>query len=220
MHENKREVHVYDYVDFDAPMLARMFDKRRRAYESQGYTVERPASALPGWPEAVELPADGHWKRQFESSVLRLAQDGVDAAVAGLFVRMTDELNVERADVTRVRSASEAFLFRHLQDMPDTRDRFQLNAHLPIAFGEQGHMEVDFLDAHARLVIELDGPQHLADVEAYRRDRRKDALLQENGYFVLRFLAEDPGTRLDVVLDAIKRTLAHRERASTFGVSG
>lgn len=27
----------------------------------------------------------------------------------------------------------------------------------------------------------------------YRRDRRKDQLLQENGYFVLRFLAEDVG---------------------------
>jgi len=39
--------------------------------------------------------------------------------------------------------------------------------------------------------------QLLADAEAYRRDRRKDALLQENGYIVLRFLAEDVGKRLD-----------------------
>jgi len=30
-----------------------------------------------------------------------------------------------------------------------------------------------------------------AGAEAYRRDRRKDILLQENGYLVLRFLAED-----------------------------
>jgi len=44
----------------------------------------------------------------------------------------------------------------------------------------------------------------------YRRDRRKDLLLQENGYFVLRFLAADVGTHLDDVLDAIQRTLAHR----------
>jgi very-short-patch-repair endonuclease len=34
--------------------------------------------------------------------------------------------------------------------------------------------------------------------------------LQENGYFVLRFLAEDVGTRLDDVLDTILRTLSHR----------
>ena len=52
---------------------------------------------------------------------------------------------------------------------------------------------MDLLCAEARVVIELDGAQHLSDAEAYRRDRRKDTLLQENGYFVLRFLAEDVG---------------------------
>jgi hypothetical protein len=39
----------------------------------------------------------------------------------------------------------------------------------------------------------LDGGQHLSDPVAYRRDRRQDQMLQENGYFVLRFLAEDVG---------------------------
>ena len=114
-----------------------------------------------------------------------------------------------------MRSASEAFLFRHLQARSDTRDRFRLNARLPIPFGDLGHMEVDFLEADARLVIELDGPQHLADVDAYRRDRRKDALLQENGYLVLRFLAEDLGTRLGAVLDDIERALARKDRGVT-----
>ena len=71
-------------------------------------------------------------------------------------------------------------------------------------------MEVDLLCADARIAVELDGGQHLADPEAYRRDRRKDVLLQENGYFVLRFLAEDVGKHLDAVLDAILRTLSHR----------
>ena len=63
-----------------------------------------------------------------------------------------------------------------------------------------------------RLVIELDGAQHLADLEAYRRDRRKDALLQQNGYFVLRFLAEDVGKQIDHVLDTILDALANRQR--------
>jgi very-short-patch-repair endonuclease len=58
----------------------------------------------------------------------------------------------------------------------------------------------------------VDGAQHLEDVDAYRRDRRKDLFLQENGYFVLRFLAEDIGKNLDDVLDAILRTLASRQR--------
>jgi hypothetical protein len=51
----------------------------------------------------------------------------------------------------------------------------------------------------------------VADPVAYRRDRRKDRLLQESGYFVLRFLAEDVGRELDLVLDAILRALAHRQ---------
>ena len=72
-------------------------------------------------------------------------------------------------------------------------------------------MEVDLMCAEAGVVIELDGAQHLADAEAYRRDRRKDALLQQNGFFVLRFLAEDVGKHLDQVLDAILGTLVHRE---------
>jgi very-short-patch-repair endonuclease len=58
--------------------------------------------------------------------------------------------------------------------------------------------------------IELDGPQHLADVDAYRRDRRKDQLLQENRYLVLRFLTEDVGKELDRVLDTILRVLVQR----------
>jgi very-short-patch-repair endonuclease len=71
-------------------------------------------------------------------------------------------------------------------------------------------MEVDLLCESARLVIEIDGPQHHGDPDAYRRDRRKDALLQRHGWLVLRFLAEDLGKRLDAVLDAVLRTVAGR----------
>ena len=62
----------------------------------------------------------------------------------------------------------------------------------------------------ARLVIEIDGIQHLASKDAYRRDRRKDLLLQQNGYIVLRFLAEDVSKNLDMVLDTILRILSKR----------
>jgi superfamily II DNA or RNA helicase len=50
LHEGKREVRVYDYADLNVPMLSRMFDRRCRGYESLGYTILLPASALPGWP--------------------------------------------------------------------------------------------------------------------------------------------------------------------------
>ena len=39
--------------------------------------------------------------------------------------------------------------------------------------------------------------------------------LQENGYFVLRFLAEDVGKDLDMVLDTIKRALFSRRDCNT-----
>ena len=42
----------------------------------------------------------------------------------------------------------------------------------------------------------------------------KDALLQERGYFVLRFLVEDVGKQLDQVLDTILRVIAVRDRES------
>jgi len=70
--------------------------------------------------------------------------------------------------------------------------------------------KVDLLDADTHIAIELDGGQHLGNEEAYRRDRRKDVLLQESGYHVLRFLCEDVGKRLDEVLDIIIRALSHR----------
>ena len=59
----------------------------------------------------------------------------------------------------------------------------------------------------------IDGPQHLNDPTAYRRDPRKDALLQAHGYFILRFLADDLGKHLEMVLDTVLRTMAGRERA-------
>ena len=101
-----------------------------------------------------------------------------------------------------------------MKTLPETAGKFSLNAELPIPFDGRGAMEVDLLCAQARVAIELDGAQHLNDAEAYRRDRRKDALLQANGFFVLRFLAEDVGKHLGDVLDAILRALAGRQRAS------
>ena len=95
----------------------------------------------------------------------------------------------------------------------DSYDRFFPNQDtLPIPFNQRGTMEVDFLYSEARLVIELDGLQHLDDTEAYRRDRHKDSLLQEHGYFVLRFLTEDVGKDLDAILDRTLRIMIHRTR--------
>jgi superfamily II DNA or RNA helicase/very-short-patch-repair endonuclease len=212
LHDAKREVRVYDYADLDVPMLARMFDRRCRGYEAVGYTIVLPASAISGWPADVPLPVDPAWKHDYAASVRRLVRDGVESSLATLFVDTARPLPPDAEGVDRARSASEAFLYRRLQTLPDTAGHFRLNANLPIPFDGFGGMEVDLLCDTPRVVIEVDGAQHLGDAVAYRRDRRKDQLLQENGYIVLRFLAEDVSKDLDTVLDAILRVFANRRR--------
>ncbi len=61
---------------------------------------------------------------------------------------------------------------------------------------------------------------HLGDPVAYRRDRRKDQLLQENGYLVLRFLAGDVARDLDMVLDNLLRVFTNRRLANAPRQSG
>jgi len=210
LYEGKREVRVYDYADLNVPVLAKMFDRRCRGYEAVGYSILLPASAVPGWPSEVPLPVDPEWKKDYAASVRRLISDGVDVPLASLFVHAALKPSPDAAGVARARSAIEAFLFRRLESLPATVGLFRLNVNLPITFNGSGEMEVDLLCESRRVAVELDGAQHLSDPDAYRRDRRKDALLEEHGYFVLRFLGEDIGKHLDAVLDTILRALAHR----------
>lgn len=205
LHDSKREVRIHDYADLEVPMLARMFDKRCVGYEAVGYTILLPASALPGWPVEVPLPIDPEWKNDYAGSVRRLIRDGVDVPLANLFVTAAQPAS----DDQRARSASEAFLFKRLESHSETAGLFRLNVKLPIPFDGWSEMEIDLFCAELKLAIEIDGFQHLSDPVAYRRDRRKDALLQENGCHVLRFLAGDFSKHLDTTLDAILRAIAH-----------
>jgi superfamily II DNA or RNA helicase/very-short-patch-repair endonuclease len=206
----KKEVRIYDFADLNVPMLARMFDRRCRGYDAIGYQIVLPASAIPGWPADVVLPSDPVWKHEYAASVRRLVRDGVDVPLAELFVQSAKPTPPDVDGANRARSASEAFLYRRLETLAETKGRFQVNVSLPIAFDSTGSLEVDLLCADARVAVEIDGSQHLADPVAYRRDRRKDQLLQEQGYLVLRFLAEDVGKELSLVLDSIQRALSHR----------
>lgn len=128
-------------------------------------------------------------------------------------------LNRPVSDESRARSVSEAFLFQRLESLPETTGLFHLNVKLPIPFDGWSEMEVDLYCSGLKLAIEIDGPQHLADPAAYRRDRRKDSLLQEHGCHVLRFLAEDLSKHLDATLDSIHRAVVHRRRGREGGVA-
>ncbi len=40
LHDNKKVVRIYDYVDVSAPMLKRMYEKRLKGYKAIGYSVQ------------------------------------------------------------------------------------------------------------------------------------------------------------------------------------
>jgi very-short-patch-repair endonuclease len=119
------------------------------------------------------------------------------------------------AAADRARSAAERLLFLALEHHPLTRGRFELNGTIDALFGGRA-LEIDLLDRQGRTAIEVDGYHHFRDADRYRRDRRKDALLQSEGYFVLRTLAEDVVDRLDDVLLEIAVSL---QRNQTRGAS-
>lgn len=104
------------------------------------------------------------------------------------------------------RSAAEAALFEALEATPATAGRFQLNESLSIRFGSRA-AEIDLLARVDRIAIEIDGVHHFADPDCYRRDRRKDLLLQTQGLLVIRLLAEDvlrdPRDAVTVVCQAL-----------------
>ena len=203
LHEGKRVVRVYDYADLDVPMLARMFDRRCAGYEAVGYTILLPASALPGWPAEVPLPIDPQWKQDYAASVRRLIRDGVDHPLAQLFVHVARPWSpMPKAPIepeARARRSSSGGSNR----CPRPRACSNSTPCCPFPSMIAARWKSIFFAANARLVIEIDGMQHLSDPESWRRDRRKDALLQSHGYFILRFLADDLGKRLDFVLDTI-----------------
>lgn len=76
---------------------------------------------------------------------------------------------------------------------------FKFRRQYPIA----GHI-ADFACIEARLVIELDGGQHI-DQQAYDAERTRK--LEVNGYQVLRFWNDDVLLRTIAVLDEILRCL-------------
>jgi len=51
LHPGKSDVRIYDYVDVHVPMLARMFEKRRKGYKAIGYQESKPPEQASQPPE-------------------------------------------------------------------------------------------------------------------------------------------------------------------------
>lgn len=112
-------------------------------------------------------------------------------------------------------------LLRHLtyraralrrQSTPAERKLWELvrGRQLGVKFRRQqpiGVFIVDFCSIEARLVVELDGPYHDQSLQRCN-DSKRDALLQADGWTVLRFLNEEVLLTPDKVLRHIRSTLA------------
>ena len=104
------------------------------------------------------------------------------------------------------RSAAEAALFEALEATPATAGLFALNEALSVRFGANA-CEVDLLCRSEWIAVEVDGYHHFTDANGYRRDRRKDVLMQLQGLIVIRVLAEDvvadPREAIQMVCEAL-----------------
>jgi hypothetical protein len=139
------------------------------------------------------------------SAFAAITANGADATLLDSAVeaaRATAVPPATQAEDDRARSAAERFLFTFLESLPETAGRFELNGALDFRFGSRP-AEVDLLCRSPRIAIELDGYFHFLAPDDYRRDRAKDWELQQRGFVVLRFLAEDVIPQLEMIRDRI-----------------
>jgi hypothetical protein len=69
---------------------------------------------------------------------------------------------------------------------------------------------VDFAWLEAMVVVEIDGYEYHQDRAPFKEDRRKDRMLQLNGWLVLRFTAEDLRECPDLVVEQVRCALVDR----------
>jgi very-short-patch-repair endonuclease len=159
--------------------LAAAAETRSKALMRQGW-LQMPLSAATGEPRAPQLLAPDSVKHAHARAMELCAQ-----------ARMEDRPALEQA-----RSAAEWALYVWLEDHHETRGRFALNETLPVRFGPRP-IEIDLLCNELGIAVEVDGFYHFRELDAYRRDRRKDVVMQREGLLVVRVLAEDVINDLD-----------------------
>jgi len=76
-----------------------------------------------------------------------------------------------------------------------------------------GRYVVDFACVESRIVVEVEGSQHLDSAH----DKQRDNWLQAEGYLVLRFWNHDVLARMDAVLAQILEALASTRPLLAFG---
>ncbi|HKT30034.1 endonuclease domain-containing protein [Dyella sp.] len=115
-----------------------------------------------------------------------------------------ERLNVDRARTLRRNTTdAERLLWRHLRDRRLSGWKFRRQH-------EIDRYIVDFVCPDARVIVELDGGQHLQQVE---RDEERTRRLAAIGYRVLGFWNDDvlknTDAVLEVILEAVARAVPH-----------
>jgi very-short-patch-repair endonuclease len=163
------------------------------------------AAREPAHPIAVLVAAEvaARWRAGRHDRLAAMVDEG--------WIAVPDEPAADRARPAKLdaRSAAEATLYEALEATPATAGRFQLNASLSVRFGATA-AEIDLLSRADRIAIEIDGVRHFADPDCYRRDRRKDLLLQTQGFVVVRLLAEDVMRDVRSAVNAVCQALAYQ----------
>lgn len=181
-----------------ATLLQGDFEPRIR--EAVSRALDEPAH-----PIAVLVTAEvaSRWRAGRRDRLAAMVDEG--------WVAVIDEPVAERARPANLdaRSIAEATLYEALEATPATAGRFALNESLSVRFGPTA-AEIDLLSRGDRIAIEIDGVHHFADPDCYRRDRRKDLLLQTQGFVVVRLLAEDVMRDVRSAVNAVCQALAYR----------
>lgn len=149
-------------------------------------------------------PVLARWEARAPDRLRALAKEGLVSLT-------TDRKESDAAKPLRLdaRSLAEAILYDALEATPATKSRFELNGRLAVHFGPDA-AEVDLLSRKDGIAVEVDGYHHFDDPDRYRRDRRKDLLLQTQGLLVIRLLADDVMRDPRGCVDVICQALAYR----------
>lgn len=105
---------------------------------------------------------------------------------------------------------------RELRNAPTPAEKSlwrEINANqLGVKFRRQaaiGDYVVDFVCFAKKLVVELDGPQHL-EPNAVEKDVRRTAWLESQGFRVMRFRNQELDENLQQVVETIRRAVESR----------
>jgi len=112
--------------------------------------------------------------------------------------------NTQRARALRQNQTdAERLLWKHLRNRQLLG--FKFRRQVPI-----GPYIIDFVCLSLKLIIEVDGSQHMSNVNY---DNTRTQYLESHGFQVVRFWNNDVLTEIDSVLEALTLALSQRERA-------